>query len=113
MNLEQLQAMSDAELNELSAVKVMGKLYQNGKMWEKAEETDGHRLLGDWNPAADMNDAILLIEVLKKKIMPINMFPVYPTGWHCHVHKANKLLFIVPSDSLPRAITLSSILALE
>src|SRR5690554_288263 len=61
MNLEQLNAMSDAELNELSAVKVMG--------WEKSFVFEGKRYNGvygkeaiqrDWNPTTDMNDAMEL-----------------------------------------------------
>lgn len=61
MNLEQLQAMSDTELNELSAVKVMG--------WEKSFTFEGQRYNGeygkeaiqrDWNPTTDMNDAMEL-----------------------------------------------------
>ena len=66
MTLEQLQAMSDTELNELAAVKVMGKLYQNGKMWDELEGRPGHRLIGEWNPTVNMNDAFELLRALGK-----------------------------------------------
>lgn len=61
MNLEQLQAMTNEDLNELAAVKVMG--------FEKNEPgrivfykiSDGKSIVAeDWNPTEDMNDAMEL-----------------------------------------------------
>lgn len=78
LNLETLQSMSDSELNELSAVKVMGyTMYHYNK---DIEENCYYLLMNgldavnplshgynteeeawrDWNPTSDMNDAMEL-----------------------------------------------------
>lgn len=111
MNLEQLNAMSDAELNELSAVKVMGWEYQN----KAAYSDNGEGIMtyiGAWNPATDMNDAMELVG---------NYFSLFKwEGYHNNEWEC-KLVFDDPEDrryygyanTAPRAITLASILAKE
>lgn len=124
MNLEQLQNMSDAELNELSAVKVMGKLYQIGKMWEKVEGGAGHRLIADWNPTTDMNDAMELMDKTKIDHDHIGLYcsQLIGTTWTVtitDIHPPAEDGFpdvkemAVEADTAPRAITIASILAKE
>lgn len=119
MNLEQLQLLSDVELNELSAVKVMGKLYQHGKMWEVVESKAGHRLIGDWYPTTDMNDAMELWDKLHSQGWELSLSCDHKitTPWDCRMflmedHDVVKKV-ITHEKTASRAITIASILAKE
>lgn len=78
MTLEQLQSMSDMELNTLAAVKVMGWRcdYLFG---EKVVEGNESCLYLDvnhtpnWNPARDMNDAMKVLGRIKDEKGHINL----------------------------------------
>ena len=111
MNLEQLQAMSDEELNELAAVKVMG--------WENSFIFEGQRYNGiygeeahakDWNPTSDMNDCFALVKKIPTKY---RVEVVYVNGeFVCNVFADDiTLLHSIESDDPARAITIASILA--
>lgn len=67
MNLEQLQAMTDEELNELSAVKVMGwektKVNRVVRVWASGSG-EQKRNIDNWNPTNDMKDAMELYKSL-------------------------------------------------
>lgn len=51
MTLEQLQAMSDAELNELAAIKIL---------WGGIVNVPSD----NWKPTTDMNDAWMLVKIM-------------------------------------------------
>src|SRR5690554_3529095 len=107
ITLESLQAMSDTELNELSAVEVMGR--------EKSFVFEGQRYNGeygkeaiqkDWNPTTDMNDDM---ELLKS----YDFWNLRRSNKHyvCEIsltHGIEGTHFV--ADSLPKAITIASIL---
>lgn len=108
MNLQTLQAMSDAELNELSAVKVLKMNWHNTfGMWIG----DGVSYI-KWNPTIDMNDAM---ELAGNYFFLFKWEGYHNNEWEC------KLVFDDPedrryygyADTAPRAITLASILAKE
>ena len=136
MNLEQLQAMSDDELNELSAVKVMGyKLYeeipggyhpfQGNYDWLENQAnyphfikySNGRVILWkipsvdgrDWKPTTDMNDAMELL----------NKFLLWEIKNHGTIEKSviikdmTKPFQPVHDKNLALAITIASILAKE
>lgn len=102
MSLEYLQSLSDAELNELSAVKVMG--------WERKSDDNRHFLDKDgfrvyvWNPTSDMNDAMTLLSVFRDVHIKKN----HSGGWIVSIGRFDEY-----DSSLPRAITIASILAKE
>lgn len=66
MTLEQLQAMSDEELNELAAVKVMGWSIHELPGVTIYEDGHGDPTVSkdDWNPTKDMNDVLVLESAL-------------------------------------------------
>lgn len=111
MNLEQLQALSDSELNELSAVKVMG--WETSLSWGGTDWIQGFVSMREkirWNPTTDMNDAMELVG---------NYFFIFKwEGYHNNEWEC-KLVFDDPEDrryygyanTAPRAITIASILA--
>lgn len=120
MNLEQLQAMTDEELNELSAVKVME--------WEKSFTFEGQRYNGeygkeaiqrDWNPTTDMNDAMELWNKLHSEGWELSIScdqkVTYP--WDCRMFMNdgfNKEKRVIAHEkTASRAITIASILAKE
>lgn len=123
MNLEQLQSMSDSELNELSAVKVMGwekkgtstAYFLNGEIIRTMEETSYGSA---WNPTTDMNDAMELYRELKKDDWRMHLMSHYSHGperpfeFGCDL--ARKGIHVVGySETAPRAITIAALLALE
>lgn len=67
MNIEQLKALSKAEINEMCAIKVM--------KWETSLSWGGSHWIAHivavrektrWNPATDMNDAMMVLKKVKK-----------------------------------------------
>lgn len=103
MILEQLQAMSDEELNELSAVKVMGyDMRPDGYFFDQ----DGFRVYL-WRPCTDMNDAIELANKLKEEMTFIDFFS---TADSYNVVIDDKGI-VVQEEKAPRAITIAAILA--
>lgn len=118
MNLEQLQAMNNEELNELSAVIVMEKLYQNGRMWVKIPNKSGLHLVGDWSPTSDMNDAMELWNKLHSEGWELNLScdKKITTPWDCRLFLTDKdynvtKRIITHNKTASRAITIASILA--
>lgn len=113
MNLEQLQNMTDIELNKLSALKVMG--WSIHEVPHATFYEDGH---GDptvsvdaWKPTADMNDATELLGKFMDWAISINHGL---NDWICRLSEGyinGAVNVSVQCDSLPRAITLASILA--
>lgn len=96
MTLEQLQEMSDTELNKLAAVKVMECRYIKG-----------------WNPAGDMNDALELVREIAPHFGRIEMVAV-DGMCVCSVFKDDiTLVQTVESYSMPRAVTIATILTKE
>lgn len=125
MNLEQLQSMSDAELNELSAVKVMEwekrgtstAYFLNDEIIRTMEETSYGPA---WNPATDMNDAMELWDKLHSQGWELNLScdKKITTPWDCRLFLTDKdynvsKRIIVHNKTAPRAITIASILAKE
>ena len=118
MTLEQLQAMSDDELNELAAVKVMGWTMQtmSGYMYYDDKENQEIRFVSQhrtptWYPCADMNDAMRLAEhaVHASKYSDVTIsLPMNTVIFHRHTAEE---LIVDTEDSLPRAITIAAILA--
>lgn len=124
MNLEQLQLLSDAELNELSAVKVMGYSYRgycedapaypyvspdpNGKLVMYDEE----EFYKWWSPTSDMNDAMELANKFNTHQITKSHtgFSHSELPYRAIVGKNQNVAY---SDSPSRAITIASILALE
>lgn len=129
MNLEQLQAMSDTELNELSAVKVMGSELRLFPEWDKSpinfpiiaysptsdrlilwknHQTDGIT----WNPTTDMNDALLLMKHIPNYRVELEFMETLT--FNCWVFAENGAVLLVAEDYEPaRAITIASILSKE
>jgi hypothetical protein len=112
MTFEQLQAMSDSELNELSAVKVMGWEYQN----KTAYSDNGEGIMtyiGAWEPTTDMNDCFELLE----RFHDFNIRK-YNNGESYNVmiitndnDQPKNCLLYEGVNKLQRAITIASILA--
>lgn len=117
MNLEELQTMSDAELNKLSATKVMAYGYRgycedppvypyvslapNGNLVLYTSD-DCKR----WNPVIDMNDAM---ELVNKVCAHYTFYIFIKGGMTLAEIGMNK----VHDQSPSRAITIASILAKE
>jgi hypothetical protein len=141
IELEELQAMTDTELNEMAAVKVMGWKYRiskhghyivespHGTRFEpnyaspKFDEQTGEKIEYSWSdgvdiprPTTDMNDAMLLFEQMVQESKYSDATITYPwcvvASWNPMAEDAEWRIR-VEDDSLPRAITIASILALE
>ena len=104
MNLEQLQIMSDDELNELAATKVMG--------WEKQGEVfiDGNDIIFNevWNPTTDMNDAYGLLKQFMDWEINISRGL---NDWICRLSEGvieDAVNVEAQCESLPRAITIAT-----
>lgn len=139
MTLEQLQSMSDAELNSLAAVKVMGyKLWhetpggyhpfqgnyewlENGANYPHFINYPNGRVIlweipnadgRDWKPTTDMNDCFKIVKLIPRKYR-IEIVRVEETGlFVCSIFEDDiKLLYSVESDMPARAITIAAILA--
>lgn len=119
MNIEQLQGMTDDELNELSATKVMG--------WEPVQR-DGYvsyynadgTFIKDyaWNPTNDMNDAMELVNAFGNALAlqgpgSTDMNENYRDFKTWTADLAFKCNTEATADTAPRAITIASILAKE
>lgn len=126
MNLEQLQSMSDKELNELSALKVMGwelsKYAHEKEVWAvipKLKEKTEKYIGTIWNPVNDMNDAMELINKLHTDMWEMNLYLDHKitTPWDCRLFLNdgfNKEKRVISHEkTAPRAITIASILAKE
>lgn len=116
--------MSDSELNELSAVKVMGweiSKYAQGienEVWvvipKHKDETENY--VGTlWNPTTDMNDAMLMWDKLHSDGWELSLScdqkVTYP--WDCRMFLLERKRVIAHEKTPSRAITIASILALE
>lgn len=117
MDIEQLQSLSDAELNDLAAVKVMGwetSLSWGGSHW--IDHIVAMREKIKWKPAEDMNDAIQLLEVMVQDTKYSDATITYPwcvvAGWNPMAEESGWEIK-VEDDSLPRAITIAAILTKE
>lgn len=116
MNLEQLQGLSDAELNELSAVKVMGWESHAGSLHQKWDRNTSQLLnKSDWNPTTDMNDCFKLLERFYDfNIRKYNNGESYDVMIITNDHDQPKNCLLYKGvNKLQRAITIASILALE
>ncbi len=110
---KQLQSMSDAELNELAAVEVMGwenHFYYANRRYNGVFGVNG--VQKDWNPTTDMTDAFEIIRFLKQKGYRFHM-SVNIQGNYVAIFKIENKMLEWEADSLeaPRAITMASILA--
>lgn len=119
MNLEQLQAMYDEELNELSAVKVMGWIKEDSKSFDRSRyvANDGSYIgCHAWNPTNDMNDAMTLFEAMVQDTRYSDATITFPwyvvAGWNPMSDEGGWKIQ-VDDEKLPRAITIASILAKE
>lgn len=115
MTLEQLQAMSDKEVNQLSAVKVCGWQLEtrSGYIDNNWVTETGLIHINNWNPTTDMNDAMRLAEhaVNGSKYSDVTIsIPMCVVIFHRHTVEE---LIVDTEDSLPRAITIAAILAKE
>ena len=108
MTLEQLSKMSDMELNELAAVKVME--------YDK-EGIDVKYMMarGEWNPCTDMNDAMQLLEIMAHDTKYSDVTITYPwcvvADWRPLDDESGWGIRVDTEDSLPRSITIAAILA--
>lgn len=124
MNLEQLQLLSDAELNEISAVKVMKwekrgtstAYFLNDEIIRTKEETSYG---SPWNPATDMDDTMELWDKLHSQGWELSLSCDHKitTPWDCRMflmedHDVVKKV-ITHEKTASRAITIASILAKE
>lgn len=112
MDVESLRLLSDNELNDMSAIKVMGwNCNIVNRVVQVWSDVMGRQIkvASDWNPTTDMNDAMELLEgkeyTLKNRgEIEVQIFKTSDDG---------KFIFYATSTTLPRAITIASILAKE
>lgn len=104
MTLEQLQSMSNRELDELAAIKLLWDGFVNVPSDE-------------WRPTEDMNDAMKLIQILHSDYWNMNLYLDYDINnpWKCKIFFSDgfhpEQSFIHHDKTAPRCITITAILA--
>ena len=100
MNLEQLQSMSDDELNKSAAIHFL---------WGGIANTPSD----DWKPTTDMNDAMRMWSLLHNEGWELNLScdQKVTLPWDCRMFYKEQKRFIAHEKTEPRAITIAALLA--
>lgn len=122
MNVEELQAMSNEQLNELAAVQVMGWNTKHLFGWGIVvtdplnPENSKHK----WNPTGDMNDTMTLVRKLKDthwfelrvgSDKESAAFDLYKSWRNNDSLALSEPRYYAQCDNAERAITIAAILA--